>query len=377
MKTVLTGGHITPALAYIEYCKTQNIHNDISFFGRTYSQSNKQQKSIEKKVITQFSIPFYPTDVPKISNILPWSIVLFVYSYLTVSMRICRYLIRIKPDVIITFGGYLAVPVACIGWLLRIPIVTHEQTATAGRANRFIAQLATKIGVSFESSLPFFPKSKTIVTGNPIRQSLLKTQTNPPSWFQTQSKKPILYITGGNQGSHIINTVTKHILRQLTKDFVVIHACGRATTSSNYLQELTKAAHTLPSTHRNRYFVQEWISTNDLGWILQNAELAVSRAGANTIQEFIQCNVPALLVPLPFSYHNEQVLNAKIMTEYGGAITINQKEFTPEKVLETIKTMSQTRKAYKRKLTLIDTSNNAAASIHRLAHEVITHYNTT
>lgn len=370
MKVVITGGHLTPALAYIEYCQKHTKDVDLYFFGRRFSQSNRRQKAIEEESVSSLGVPFFAIDVPKLNSHLPWELLIFIAQYCKTTLDTLRYLIRIKPDTVLTFGGYMAVPVAILAWLLRIPIVTHEQTTTAGRANRFIGHFATRIAVSFETSTPFFPPQKTTITGNPIRAALLHPQKNPPSWFKIQSKKPLLYITGGNQGSHVINAVTEQILRQLTRDYVVIHACGRATSSTDYLHELQQVARSLPNTHQNRYFIREWITTKELAWILQNAQLAVSRAGANTIQEFIKTKTPALLVPLPFSYHNEQAMNAKIMSEYGGAITIPQKDFTPETALSTIREMMSVHKALKRKLSLIELPENSAAALHTIITEV-------
>jgi UDP-N-acetylglucosamine--N-acetylmuramyl-(pentapeptide) pyrophosphoryl-undecaprenol N-acetylglucosamine transferase len=371
MKIILTGGHLTPALAYIEYCKKNDSNAELFFFGRTFSQSNKQQKSVEKETVTAFDVPFYSIDTPKLTLWLPWKIVVFLFEYILSILKTVQHLIKIKPDCILSFGGYLAVPIALLGYILRIPIVTHEQTVTAGRANLFIGSLAKKIAISYEQSKHYFPSRKVVVTGNPIRSSLLTPQKEKPKWLITQSKKPILYITGGNQGSHIVNTVTKQIIRQLTRDFVVIHACGRQTTTINYEQELQQAARKLPSTHQGRYFVRTWISTEDLGWILHNACLAISRAGANSIQELTVTQVPSLLVPLPFSYNNEQMLNAKTMAETGGAVVVAQKDFTPEMVLQTIKKMFATHKAMKRKLKLAALPNTGAQKLHETVVNVI------
>lgn len=371
MKIVVTGGHLTPALAYIEHCKKNDTNAEIFFLGRAFSQSNQQQKSMEKETVSALGVPFYSTDTPKLISWYPWQVLLFIFGYFISCVKIIRYLLQIKPDCILSFGGYLAVPVAVIGNLARIPIVTHEQTVTAGRANIFIGSLATKIAISFEQSKQYFPAKKVVLTGNPIRSALLNPQKEKPSWLITQSKKPILYITGGNQGSHIINTVTKQIIRQLTRYFIVIHACGRATATTNYKQELQEAARKLPSTHQGRYFVRTWISTEDLGWILHNASLAISRAGANSIQEFTVTQVPSLLVPLPFSYQNEQMLNAKTMAETGGAIVVAQKDFSPELVMLTIKKMFATHKAMKRKLKLVAMPNTGAEILHKTVQETV------
>jgi UDP-N-acetylglucosamine--N-acetylmuramyl-(pentapeptide) pyrophosphoryl-undecaprenol N-acetylglucosamine transferase len=371
MKIAIIGGHLTPALAYIEYCQQNELTAELFFLGRTFSQSNQQQKSIEKKSVQSLNIPFFAIDTPKITSWMPWLLLIFLVEYLVSIQKIIKYLFKIKPDCILSFGSYLAVPTTVIGKILRIPIVTHEQTITAGRANRFIALFATKVAISFKESMAFFPQKKTVVTGNPIRPTLISPTKEKPKWLITQSKKPILYITGGNQGSHIINSVAKQILRQLTKDFVVIHGCGRKTKATDYEQELLEASRKLPSTHHGRYFVRTWITTEELSWILNNSVLAISRAGANSIQEFVATQLPALLVPLPFSFHNEQMLNAKAMAELGGAVVIAQKDFSPDFVLHNIKQMFAKHKAMKRKLKMHSFSTLGAKNLHQTVRKVI------
>lgn len=373
MKIVITGGHITPALAYIEYCKKNHPSDEIHFFGRRYSQSFQQQEAVELKSVSKLGIPFYAIDIPKLHSYKPWHWVLFMFQYIVQLYKVFFNLIKIKPQCILSFGGYLAIPVAYTGWLLRIPVVTHEQTITAGRANKYIAHIAHTVAVSFENSISAFGNAKTSLIGNPIRSSILTKQKMAPSWFNEELKKPILYITGGNQGSYIINTVMQQILKQITKDFVVIHTCGRATTSINYLEELTQYAKTLPAVNKNRYFVREWIDSEELGWVLQNASLCISRAGANSIHELIISKVPSILVPLPFSHNNEQQLNAKFMSDSGGAITIAQKDFSPTVALQTIKSIMATQKAMSRKLESLEVPTDAAQKLHSLVTSTCKH----
>lgn len=370
MKIIITGGHITPAVAFIEYIKANTPKDEVYLFGRNYSQSNKKQIAIEKQLADELAVPFIAIEVPKYISLLPWHVLQYIYQYCVATFQALRYLVRIKPNVVVSFGGYYAVPIVLMAWVLKIPIVTHEQTATAGRANRFIGIFAKKIAISFESGTYLFPGKKTVITGNPIRPDLLDPKPKQPTWFTNTSKKPIIYITGGNQGSHIINTVTKNILRHLTRDFVVIHACGRPTNTENYFQELQQTARSLPSTHQNRYFIREWISSQELAWILRNAQLTISRAGANTIQELILTSMPALLIPLPFSFNNEQALNAKIMTDAGGAITLAQKDFTPEVALQTIRDMLAKHKSYKRKLELVVLPTDASKKLYQVVKTV-------
>lgn len=366
MKILITGGHLTPALAFIDHLLKKHPKVGIEFVGRKFSQQKTGQLAIEAAAMQKRELRFYELSVPKQPGWLPWQLIGFSYQYLTAFFRSLKIIHTSKPTVLLTFGGYLALPMSLAAFLLRVPIITHEQTTTAGRANRLIGRFAKAVAISFESSRTQFPRDKTTLTGTPIRDNLLSKDLPKPTWLKNAPAKPLLYITGGNQGSYLLNTLVEQVLRQLTRDYVVIHACGRATTTANYQDQLCQARLSLPKTHQDRYYVREWIKSEELSWILHHSQLALSRAGANTIQELIHAKLPAILVPLPFAFHNEQQQNAKLMSEAGGAIVVAQKDLTPEKLLSTIKAISKTHKAMRRKLELIDLPTNANAKLYSL-----------
>jgi len=349
-KLLISGGHLTPALALIDYLQSEEVTLEIIFAGRLFSQKKNKQESQEKEEISKRKIKFVAFDAPR----PPTNFAQKITFVLNLKIAFCKALwlmIKFRPKVFLSFGGYLAVPLGIAAWTLGIPVVTHEQTKTAGQANKFLAKFAKKIAISYPETEKLFPKKKTILTGNPIRPDLLSTRPQRPDWSKGFSKsKPTLLMTGGNQGSYIINTTVAQIIPKVINSWNVIHACGNPTQKINYKNELDKIKKKLNATNRKSYVIKEWLTTPELAWIYNTADGIISRAGANTIQEIAFAQIPAILIPLPFSKGKEQLLNAKSLTDSGAAILLEQKKLNADSLLEKIIYLKKHQKSLKRKL---------------------------
>lgn len=362
MKILISGGHLTPALAFIEYVQKESPETELVFVGRLFTQNNVAQKSQEKLEIGKRKVKFIPFNSGKSSSSS-------ITSFGQQAVLFCKGLIQSwsifqqeKPTIYLSFGGYLAPPLAIIAKIRGIRIVTHEQTRTLGRATRFVGMLAEKIALSYPlDNLPF-SSQKVTVTGNPIRPILLNKKHTQPSWLENISTKPLLYITGGNQGSQVINMTVAQALPQLCKDWWIIHQCGQATSQLHYSKELHKIRGTLTPHAQRRYVVREWISDQDLAWIYAHATAVVSRAGANTVQELHVVAVPSVLIPLPFSHSNEQLENAKILEKIGGAIILEQQHLTPEKLTSTLGALLRKQHLMRTKLEATKPTHHSRAS---------------
>lgn len=335
MKIVITGGHLTPALSLIDYLQ-ENTKEEIFFIGREYSQDNIKQKSHEQTEIDQRHIPFFfllAVRISQLKSIFFFGALLRFFISLVAAKKILK---EIDPDVIMSFGGYLALPVVVVGYLLKIPVVTHEQTRSLGMSNKIIAKFAQAVALSYSSSKDYLSHHNMIVTGNPIRKSLFnKTQT--PTWLKLDPAKPILYITGGNQGSKIINQVAGQLASRLVQEWNVIHQCGNPTTEDNYLQQLTNKQQQLPKKLSHLYSLREWINHQELGWIYQHADLVISRAGANSVAELSVFHLPTIFIPLPFSYLDEQKINATHFLKENPGFLIEEENLTRDLLWAAIK----------------------------------------
>jgi UDP-N-acetylglucosamine--N-acetylmuramyl-(pentapeptide) pyrophosphoryl-undecaprenol N-acetylglucosamine transferase len=336
MKILISGGHLTPALAFIDYLKKDHPTTEVVFAGRLWAQESTKQRSNEEQEITKRNIKFIPFKAAKLATYNPIELIGQIFYFIPSLVSAMVIIIKHKPNVYLSFGGYLAVPLAIASWLLRIPIITHEQTRSAGLANSLISRLAHTVALAHRSSQKWFPKNKTKITGNLIRPLLIDGSANQPTWFTNKENLPILYITGGSQGSEVINTSASHILRQLTKEWVVIHQCGAASTSRNYERELMQVARNLNKRSQSRYFVRPWIEDHELTWLYKQVRAIVSRAGANTVEEINYFRIPSILIPLPFSHQDEQLANAKALSDKGLAILLLQKDLSPDTLLNAV-----------------------------------------
>lgn len=371
MRLLFSGGHLTPALAVIDYIQASHPEIEIVFVGRLHARQSDKQPSPEKQEISKRKIKFVPFNSGKFGEgSLPqkiYQLFLTVVSTFRAFFIVARY----QPSAFISFGGYLAVPLAVASWLWRVPILTHEQTRAIGVANRFIANLANKVAISFAQTGEGLPKSKVVITGNPVRPSVMSDGVQP-SWFFSQSSKPILYVTGGSQGSEILNTTIARAADALLKDWIVIHQCGFASKTRNYQHELGLARQRVSKQKQDRYYIRPWIEESELAWIYNNAEAVVTRAGANTLQEIVQKQVPSIIVPLPFSNNDEQLLNAKALSEQEAAILLQQKDLDPNSLQVALAQLQKKSSRFRRNLkNLADQNELAAKNIYDLILKIV------
>ncbi len=331
---LVSGGHITPALATIEYLQHKHPEIRIVFVGREYSQVKERQVAKERELSEELGIKFYSVTAAKFHRTMWWRNGEELLRWIPSLWNAFTILRQEKIDLFLSFGGYLAVPFALVAKLLGKKVVTHEQTITSGLANEVIAQVADKIAVSFEESRRHFPKEKTVLTGNPLRRSLLREYSRRPGWIP-ETRLPLLYVTGGSQGSQTINNAVAQILPELTEKFLVVHQCGQSQ-NQHYLRMLQDEAQELPEKQQQRYVVREWVEEREVSWILQHAALAVSRSGANTTLEITLHALPTVFIPLPFSHNNEQEKNALTLVEKEAALLLDQQDLTPQTLLKNI-----------------------------------------
>ena len=324
MKLLITGGHLTPALAVIdkiiESLQTKTI--SLIFVGRKYALDSEQTLSLEYKEITKRNIPFISLHAGRITRLMTFRSFInmlkipigFIHAFVALRQQ--------TPDVILSFGGYLAIPVAIVGWLLRIPVFTHEQTICPGLANRIIAFFSKKIFYSFPESKHFFPPRKSILSGNPVRNTVFKIIDKP---IDVDRTKPVIYITGGSLGSHGINEHIRTILPTLLQNYVVIHQTGDIKEYNDY-EHLLRYRRTFPEEIRKRFFPIKHFFDNEIGYIYSVSDMVVARAGANTFFELIHLKKPTIFIPLPWSAQKEQQKHAEFFKNYKIGEVFEQKE---------------------------------------------------
>ncbi len=331
MKILITGAHFTPAIAVINELKKMEPQVRLTYVGRKTTMEGDKTQSVESKLLPTLGVKF----IPIIAGRLQRSFSIYtITSLLKIPIGFIQaiyILLSEKPDVILSFGGYVAVPLVVIGWLSSIPIIIHEQTLVSGLAHRISALFADKIAVSFEGRTK---DEKTIFTGNPLREEILNPVKNLTSDFSkifNLSKKiklPVVLFMGGNQGSHILNQIVEQSLDKLLKTSCVIHITG--DNKYNDFERLGEFG--------ERYLVKKWIG-EEFGKVVSKVDLVVCRSGINTLIELAYFGKNALVIPIPYLYNDEQNKNALFFQDLGFVKVLPQSKLSSKSLLENIKDM--------------------------------------
>lgn len=339
-KMVITGGHVTPALAFLEVIDKKNW--DVYWIGEEKAVFGTKVKTLEYRIIPELGIPFYKITSAKLERRFVLRSIFSFWKILVGFFQSFFFLLKIKPNVLLSFGSYVSVPVALASWILKIPIVIHEQTAASGLANKIIAALARFVAISFEGSREYFPENKIVFTGNLVRKTFFEIGRKKKN-VALLAKKPTIYITGGSRGSQTINSAVLRILQRLLKIAHVYHQTG-----SIDFQKINEIVKKLPGDIRSNYNIQATYSPSRVEKIYSLVDLVVSRSGANTVSELAATGTPSVLIPIPWSQSDEQTKNATLLQKLGAAILLRQEDLTPDKLFSSIEELVKNYNEYKK-----------------------------
>ena len=334
MKIIITGGHFSPAYTIIQKLRQEH---EIIVIGRKHAFDGDDNETFEYKLCQKLEIPFKILSAGKLQRKFTSKTIPSFARFPSGVYQALKILKKERPDVVVTFGGYVGLPVALASKILRIPVVLHEQTQKAGLSARLIAKVASVILISFKTSEVYFNKKETVLTGNPLR----------PEFFEDHSKefrveKPAIYITGGSTGSHFINDVVGKIIEDLCRDYHVYHQTGNAKEFGDF-EELEKFRH-------KNYTVSQFYAPSEVFKLISESELVISRSGINTVCELLASGSTALLIPLPFGQHNEQKDNAILFKKLGVGEYMDQTDVSPLSLLFKIRAMIKEKDRYKKNI---------------------------
>ncbi len=326
------GGHFAPALSVIE-----KLPKDIEVLvvGRRYVFEGDKTLSLEYQTATKLGIPFKSLTTGRLQR----KFTRYTFnSLLKIPIGLSQatsILAKFKPDVVLSFGGYVSVPITLAASILRIPLVLHEQTLEAGISNKLVAKFAKKVCISWTESAKFFPTAKTILTGNPLRKEFemgdLKTDKFKKTLSDIRPDEPTIYITGGSSGSHALNVLVEGCIAKLLEKYNVIHQVGDSSQFKDF-ERLSKLRENLEPELKAGYTVVKFIEPSRVADFLNTADLVISRSGMNTVTELIYFGKPSILIPLPYGQHQEQLKNALFMKKLGLAEIAEQNTLTSEKL---------------------------------------------
>jgi len=318
-----TGGHVQPILAMISELKRiaqeKKIPLEFLWIGG--------EKGPEKEFARSKNIPFKGISVGKIRRYFSWQNIVDLFKISRGIIQAFLIVRKFKPDKVFGKGGYVSVPGVLASWLLHRSIIIHESDSIPGLANRFLSHFATKIAISFEECERYFPRDKCVLTGNPIRSEILEGSKECGfSYFKLSKDKPIIFVTGGSQGSRAINEIVKKAMPELLKICQVIHQSG-----------IQNSKFKIQNSKNIRYRRYGFLKSKEMADAYALADLVISRAGSNTLFELAALEKPSILIPLPTSAQNHQLRNARVFEKSGGAQVILQKDLTQQVLLKNIK----------------------------------------
>lgn len=311
---LLTGGHAaTTAISVINEIKARNLPWNLYWVGAKSAFEGKKVPTLAEKVMPDLGVKYIGITTGRLQKKFTiWTIpsLLKIPIGFWSALKVIR---KIKPKRVVSFGGFVSVPVCFWAWVYGIPVIIHEQTVAVGRANKICARFATKILIARKESEQFLPgfKDKIIVIGNPVSDGFVKIKPKTKI-----SKKPVIYITGGSSGAQKINSAVNETLYELLKSYKLIHQTGKID-----YEKFKKIADNFPSDLKENYEVYDFIDPTEIPNIFSKADLIISRAGANTVSEIMIARRPAILIPIPWAAFDEQTKNANLVEKSGlGAI---------------------------------------------------------
>jgi UDP-N-acetylglucosamine--N-acetylmuramyl-(pentapeptide) pyrophosphoryl-undecaprenol N-acetylglucosamine transferase len=241
----------------------------------------------------------------------------------------------IKPNVVVGFGGYPTVPPILAANWRGVPTLVHEQNGVIGRANRLLASRVMFIATGFRTIKNLTPnlQTKAIFTGNPVRSQVISAAATPYIAPRREDRFNLL-VFGGSQGARVMAEIVPAALERLGTDL-------RARLSI-VQQARTEDVEAVSATYARLGVMAQCASFfTDLPQHMARAHLVISRSGASTVAELAVIGRPAILVPLPHALDQDQLANAGALETAGGAITILQAEFTPDRLAAKIATFME------------------------------------
>jgi UDP-N-acetylglucosamine--N-acetylmuramyl-(pentapeptide) pyrophosphoryl-undecaprenol N-acetylglucosamine transferase len=337
-----SAGHVIPTLPVIALM--QQAGAEVSYVG-THS-------GLEENLLSSAGVTFHAISAGKLRRYWSWQNFTDLFRIALGVVQAIALILRRRPDVVFSKGGFVSFPIAFASWLCRVPVVAHESDLTPGLANRLVLPFVATLCVSFPQTKINRARVRVVHTGTPLRDSILQGDAARGRALLglqdgLQDPRPLLVVTGGSLGADALNHVVRRSLSQLTERFVVLHVCGPGK---------------LADVEDPGYLQREYI---DEGWgdILAAADIVLSRAGANALFELLALRKLNLLVPLSAqASRGDQLANAAYAEQQGYSAVLAESELTTGNLLDALADLTERQHEYRHALAKF-TLPDAAESI--------------
>ena len=318
-----TGGHIYPALAVARELQTR-YHAEILYLG--------DANGLETQIVPAAGLPMATITAGKLRRYLSLRTFTDIGRVPVGMVQALRHVQHFQPDAAFTSGGYVSVPAGLAARIEGAPLVMHQQDVPPNLANRLLTPFATRISVSFSDSLRYFPRRRTALAGNPVREEILAMVGADAAALKRSlgfsPDLPLLLVTGGSQGARHLNQVVVAALPELLMRCQVLHVSGKLTHDETSRAAAHQVA-PLPALAA-RYKLYPYLN-EEMPAALAASDVALCRSGASTLTELAALGLPSVLVPLPPGFTGSpQTVNAQMFRRAGAAEMILDRDLTPE-----------------------------------------------
>ncbi|MFF2888279.1 undecaprenyldiphospho-muramoylpentapeptide beta-N-acetylglucosaminyltransferase [Paenibacillus sp. NPDC057967] len=342
-----SAGHVTVNIALIPKLAEKG-------WSTTYIGSSD---GIERRLVSELpQVSYYPISTGKLRRYLSWQNVKDPFRVVKGIFQAYRIIKQEKPDVVFSKGGFVSVPVVMAAWMNKIPVIIHESDITPGLANRLASPFATVICTTFPETAQAIGEKKSRYVGAVIRESLKKGCAERGRSFTglPDNGKPSLLIMGGSLGARRINEAVRQALPELTKAYQVIHICGKGQLDQKVVS----------SEYRQYEYVNEQLPD-----ILAMSDFVISRAGSNSIFEFLYLRKPMLLIPLTKQQsRGDQLLNAASFERSGYCKVLLEEKLNSESLLASVQDISRNKQTYLRSMNRYD-AQDALTTVYKIIIE--------
>jgi len=337
-----SAGHVTPNIALMDAFRDDGWR--LVYFGTP--------GGIERQIIAKTGTDYVAVPSGKLRRYFSWANFIDPFKIGFGIVMATLHMIRLRPRVLFSKGGFASVPPVVAAWLTGVPVVIHESDRSPGLANKLTARFAKRICVAFEDCA--FLKTdpgRAVLTGPPVRDGLFAGDAQKGrALIGADGSKPVLLVFGGSLGARAINQAVREALDTVLDHYVVAHVPGAGNLDPS-----------LKATPGYRQF--EFLH-DEFADLLAAADLVVSRAGANALAELVALQKPHLLIPLPASQsRGDQIENAAAYEARGASLVRAEEDLTSQTLLKDLATLSARADAFKAAMALIGCDKGGRAVI--------------
>ncbi len=299
-----TLGPVTPLLAIRESITKQYPDAEFVWIGTG--------RGPERQLVEESGVRFRTLVSGKLRRYISFWNIIDIFKIVIAFFQSFYILWKENPDVCVSAGGYVSVPLHWAAWWFGIPMWIHQQDIRVGLANKLMAKNARVITTATEAQVDFFPKRKTQWLGNPVRDEILSgTKKEAQKLFQLKKDMPVVFAMGGGTGSMKVNEMIVEAMEHIYREVQVIHLSGKERPQ----QRVEQAIKLYDTYHLHQFF------THEMKHAYAAADIIVSRGGFGSLTEIAALGKPAIIIPKP----GHQVANVKLLEKAGAAIFVDER----------------------------------------------------